>query len=278
MRSSAFRRGSTLQKISFSDDGLSESQRSKSQAAVVLRRRIFVALGFVVLLALLVLAFLSQLTSSVLIGVTSDGVVKPVNQSIYRASIDQYLDQHPLERLKFSTNNNNIANFVRSQHPEVATVQPISELRLSATKYQITFRRPVAGWQIGAKQYYVDEQGVAFETNYFAEPGLQIIDQSNASFNTGQTVASSRFLSFVGKIVAEAKKQGLTVVQATLPLGTAREVDIRLNGVSYYFKLSVDRGAAAQMEDLGRVEKYLMGKGIVPSYVDLRVEGRAFYQ
>lgn len=278
MRSSAFRRGSTLQKISFSDDGLTESERSKAQAVVILRRRILVAIGAAAVLAILILIFFSQLTTKVLIGVTSDGMIKTVDQSVYQTSINQYLDQHPIERLKFVASSVNIANFVRSQHPEVADVEPVGELRLSATKYDITFRRPVAGWQIGAKQYYVDDQGVAFEQNYFAAPTLQIVDQSNTTLNAGQTVASSRFLSFVGKVVAEAKKQGLTVVQATLPLGTAREVDIRLNGVSYYFKLSVDRGAAVQIEDLVRVEKYLVGKGIVPSYVDLRVEGRAFYK
>jgi len=55
-------------------------------------------------------------------------------------------------------------------------------------------------------------------------------------------------------------------------------VIVRVKDLSYEVRVSIDRGAGEQAEDLDRVVRYLAGKSVVPGYVDLRVEGRAFYQ
>ena len=45
-----------------------------------------------------------------------------------------------------------------------------------------------------------------------------------------------------------------------------------------YFKVSLDRGTGVTAEDISRMLKYLQDRGLTPGYVDVRVEGKAYYQ
>ena len=45
-----------------------------------------------------------------------------------------------------------------------------------------------------------------------------------------------------------------------------------------YYKVSLDRSSAMQAEDMGRMMSFLDENGVKCSYVDLRVEGRAYYK
>ena len=42
--------------------------------------------------------------------------------------------------------------------------------------------------------------------------------------------------------------------------------------------MSSERGSAVQVEDAGRMMRYLDGEGLKPDYVDLRVGGKAYYK
>jgi hypothetical protein len=117
-----------------------------------------------------------------------------------------------------------------------------------------------------------------FEKNYYETPSVQIIDESGISPEQGSAVASARLLSFVGKVVAQAEEGNYQVTEAILPVGTTRQLEIRLKDVQPLIKLSIDRGAGEQVEDMIRVLRYLNSKGLSPSYVDVRVTGRAVYQ
>jgi len=91
-------------------------------------------------------------------------------------------------------------------------------------------------------------------------------------------VASNRFLGFVGRIVALSKSSGYTVTQAVLPVGTTRQLEIRLKDVVPIVRLSIDRPAGEQVEDMSRTLGYFIGRGEAPAYVDVRVSGKAFYR
>lgn len=253
------------------------SARSKAHQLALRRRRVGAILLLVLLACVGLLLLISQLTAQVTIGVASQ-VTKKIDVSAYAKTINDYLDHHPVERLRFALGQKNLSEFVSNANPEVASVTQATQWGLGVTRFTVTLREPLAGWQINGKQFYVDSSGVAFEHNYFADPSVQIIDQSGASLEQGSTVTSSRFLSFVGKLVAQAKSRGYVITEARLPLGTTREVIVKVKDLSYEVRVSIDRGAGEQAEDLDRVVRYLATKGVVPGYVDLRVEGRAFYQ
>lgn len=104
------------------------------------------------------------------------------------------------------------------------------------------------------------------------EPTVSIIDE-----NAGDNI-STRVKEFVARIEQDFYDLGYSVDHAVLPFQKAREVDIFIAGRTEYYKMTLDRGSATQAEDAERMIRYLDEKGITPSYVDLRIEGKAYYK
>ncbi len=118
-------------------------------------------------------------------------------------------------------------------------------------------------------------------------PSVPVIDES------GSSKLSSRMSEFIGMVEADFKDLGFIVSRVAIPAGLAREVDVYVvapgggsedtsSGASgelpYYFKMNIDRGSGVSVEDAERMYRYLSERGLNPSYVDVRVEGKAFYR
>jgi cell division septal protein FtsQ len=274
--STQYRRNQTLSGVQRTP--IADSPRGQVHHLTIQRRKIgglfVLVLGAAILLAIL----LTQLMAQVSVASSTKPLSSPFKGDAYEKSINNYLGLHPAERLRFALNQTALSEYVAAALPEVETVKVSGVKDVVDTQFAITFRQPVAGWQINGKQYYVDNSGVVFETNYYDSPSVQIVDESGISPSQGTTVASSRLLGFLGKVVAQAQGRGYTVTQAILPVGMTRELDIQLKDISTRIKLSTDRGAGEQVEDMSRALNYLNSKGQHPGYIDVRVSGRAAYQ
>lgn len=255
-----------------------ESSRTQAHYLANHRRKIFsilvVALGSATLLWILI----SNFTAAVSVSVPAATISKSIDLSRYEKVIQEYLDINPMGRLHFLLDQPALNTYVSGKLPEVASVVQQNMMNIGQTKFAITMRTPVAGWKINNKQYYVDSKGIPFLQNYFTSPTVQIVDSSGASPQTGEAIVSNRFLSFVGRVVAEAKTGGYTVTQAIIPPKTTRELDVKLKGINMVVKLSIDRSAGEQVEDMGKAVQYFAGRGLSPSYIDVRVSGKAFYK
>jgi cell division septal protein FtsQ len=249
-----------------------ESSRGQAHHLVAQRRRLgsifLLILGAIIVLALI----LGQITAKVTVGIVGTNLSESPDTAAYAKAISEYLNSNPVERLRFTLSTGQLMTALDTTHPEIASVKQTTVWGLGTTNFAIGLRQPVAGWQINHQQYYVDATGVAFQKNYFDAPSVQIVDQS------GATPASTRFLSFIGKIVSVAKGRGYSVTQATLPAGTTRELAIHLADIHPEIRLSIDRGAGEQIEDMDRSLKYLTTKGLTPQYIDVRIAGKAYYQ
>ena len=104
------------------------------------------------------------------------------------------------------------------------------------------------------------------------EPTVPITDESN----TGEV--SVRTKIFVARIEADLKEEGFILTAAAIPANRIREVDLHLEGVSYYLKVSLDRDPAETAEDARRMIAYLAERELNPMYVDLRVPRKAYYK
>ena len=104
------------------------------------------------------------------------------------------------------------------------------------------------------------------------EPTVAIVDE-----NVGENV-SDRVKQFVVRLEDDIKLEGLEIDRVVLPYQKVRQIDVYIKNRKEYYKLSVDRSSAVQAEDLGRMLRYLDDKKISCSYVDLRVEGKAYYK
>lgn len=275
--STQFRRNRTLSGVRRPGDA-SSSTRSQVHHLTIKRQRV----GSIFLLVLIGIALLglliTQLTARVIVVGSTKAITSAIDAPKYEKVINDYLGIHPADRLRFILNDKALSDYASSITPEVSTINQSGSENVVDTHFTITFRSPVAGWQINGHQYYVDDQGIVFEKNYYAAPQVQIVDESGISPEQGSTVASTRFLSFVGRVVALSKDSGYEVTQAILPSGTTRELEVRIKDVQPLVKLSIDRGAGEQVQDMVTALKYLASKGQNPGYVDVRISGRAAYQ
>ena len=257
-------------------DGGLRSPRAHVHHLTAHRRRLGSILTVVIIVSAFLLWLLYEFTASVHVVPTASSIT--LQSGRYEKIINDYFAIHPIERLRPLLNADQLDQYVKHTAPEVQLVRADGAAGFATGQFVITPRQPIAGWLIGNAQNYVDSSGVAFQINYFEQPPVKIVDQSGVPQEVGEAVASSRFLSFVGRSVAVAKDYNMTVEQAIIPTGTTRQVELRVAGHDYPVKLSLDRPVGEQIEDMQRSLAYFDSKGQKPEYVDVRVSGKAYYK
>lgn len=271
-----FRRNQTMSGIR-RPDGEPISERSRVHSLTRRRHKIGALFVLVVGIIIILGGLISQFTAKVIVTGSSAPVSRSIDPRAYQQLINEYLGIHPVERLRFALNETALSAYLSAALPEVSHVALTSTNSIVESNFTLTLRKPVAGWQINSRQFYVDTTGVVFQNNYYDTPSVQIVDQSGVAPEQGTTVASARLLSFVGKVVSLAGQGSYTVTRAILPSGTTRQIQIQLKDVQPLIKLSIDRGVGEQVEDMIRSLRYLQARGESAQYIDVRVEGRAVY-
>lgn len=280
----AFRRnrtitGSSSSQVASSNELNAElrSPRAHVHHLTSLRRRLlayFLVVG-VVTFGLYVL--LAQTVASQVFQIKGIPTITASRQSTYRKTMEDYYTARPIERLRFTVNEDRLLSHMQAAHPEVRNIS-IEQTKIGEADIIITAREPIAKWSFDATDQFVDGEGVVFAKNYFKTPSLQIVDNSGAGIGTNRLVASNRFLGFVGRLLSSATERGLRVATVTLPSGTTRQVEVAFEGKPTKYKVSVDRSAGQQVEDISRIVKYLEARRLTPAYVDVRLKGKAFYK
>jgi hypothetical protein len=274
--SGQFRRNQTLS--SYRHNTPEESSRQKAHHLAAQRRRLGGVFAVVFGAVILLLLLLWQLIAQVSIQTSTRQLTQRFDAAPYEQSIEEYLAINPAQRLRFVLDEAALTAYVATEHPEVEALQLSGTPGVAESTVAITFRTPVAGWQINGRQYYVDSSGVVFQKNYYQAPSVQIVDESGITPEQGVAVAGTRLLGFLGRVVALAGDRGYTVNRAVLPVGTTREVDLYVQGTPTRLKFSIDRGAGEQVEDADRTLQFLTSRTITPEYIDVRVTGRAAYR
>jgi hypothetical protein len=282
-QNSTFRRNRTLtgslsSSVSSATEATGDLQSTRTQAHHLARhrRRLSGVLGVILVAIVILSALLFDLTVQPVI-VSSDHTVQ-LDDARYQNAIKDYFAAHPFERLRIALDRQRLADYLHKVTPEVASIDPEGFAGISKSEFSIAVRQPIAGWLIGDKQYFVDENGVPFEKNYYAVPQVSVVDQSGVQQAAGTAIASARFLAFVGRTVSFSAKQGMVVKQAIIPQGTTRELEVQIENHSYPIKLSLDRPVGEQVEDMKRAIAYFDAKKQSPQYIDVRVSGRAYYR
>lgn len=211
--------------------------------------------------------------------VTADTKVL-IDQQLYSQKIQDYLIANPFQRLRVTVDTASLASYLQMNgFPEVASVSSeVVRTGFGSSSFTVLFRKPVVVWKTGTTKLYVDEEGNAFTRNYFDDPAVEVVDQTGIQAKDNQVLASANFLSTIGRVIGKMKLQGYIVTRVVLPADTTHQLLVSIEGISFPIKFSVDRSVGEQAEDAARVIKYLQGKGITPEYIDVRVEGKAFYK
>lgn len=209
---------------------------------------------------------------------TAQPTSRALDAAQYQQLTKRYLVERPFERFEFAFNEQTFSQYMSSHAPEVSAASLSTGESLGTGQLSLRLREPVASWTIKGQQYFVDTDGLAFTTNYFAIPAVVVTDKSGINADAG-VVASTKLLRFIGRVVTLVNQAGLTPVEAvTLPAGSTREVDFKLKDKDYLIKAHLDRDPAGQAADIINAVRYVDGKGIVPKYLDVRVSSKAYYR
>ena len=198
--------------------------------------------------------------------------------SDYQQSITNYLNNHPFERFSFLLQPQDLATAVMHDQPQVQSVTFLRDWYGGNTSFSINLRTPLLVWKTANKKFYVDSSGIAFTYNHFAEPTLEVTDQSGLPPDQSGAVASSRFIRFLGTLVGAVNTYGKGTVNSVVIPAATRQVDIKLHGREYPIKTNTDRDPLQQAEDIASTLKYLDGRSITPQYIDVRVAHKAYYK
>ena len=269
--------GSASPRVVTANDMSAQIRSPRAHAHELARRRQYVgSILFVTMLGCVLLGFLiMQFTASVT--VRSSELTMQLDDR-YSRDIEDYFNRQPIERLRFLLREDRLLAYLQSVAPEVAKVDVEGSVGYGNTAFALTMREPIVAWNINNNRQYVDTSGTAFTRNYYADPKVQVVDESGIQISGGETVASNRFLGFIGRVVGLAKSSGYTVTDVILPRGMTREVDIKLEGVGYPIRFSVDRPAGEQIEDMDRALTWLTANSQNPEYLDVRVSRRSYYR
>ena len=101
---------------------------------------------------------------------------------------------------------------------------------------------------------------------------MSIIDEDGSNFITERTK------QYVGLFEKDANESGLKIIKVIIPAGKAREVDLYFEGREEFYKCNLDRGTAETLEDIIRMIGFLKKQNLKVGYVDVRIEGRAYYK
>lgn len=283
LRSNAFKRGRTLTgSISSQVQSLSEpnadlkSPRVKAHILTRKRRRVGYAFLATLVFSGCFYIIIAQFTAHADARLADDLSIRLDKQ--YSEAIDSYMISHPLSRIRFLIDKDGMLSEIQESVPEVESISAVSSAGFGRSMFLLTMRRPIASWEVDGNQLYVDASGVSFGRNHFDDPGISIEDRSGLEATPGKTVTSNRFIGYIGQVIGLAHDQGYEVTSVTLPPGTTRQIEVRLEGVPYFIKLSSDRPVGEGVEDMVRTVNWMESRGVTAEYIDVRIEGRAFYR
>ncbi len=245
--------------------------------------------GLIVLLVAAVASVINVLSLSSdakvvsLAGVANNSLLSPTQ--VYEAAASQQLRSSIWNRNKITVDTGQLRRQLLSQfseldgvsvtlpllaHRPVVYIQPAQPALILATQHDAAFVIDTSGKTLLE----------AVNPSAFNQPNLLVIqDQSGLSLALNKQALSADNVRFIQTIAAQLAAKQITATGMTLP-AAASELDVQLAGRPYFAKFNLQsdnpKGEAgtllATLAQLGQ-------QNITPShYVDVRVDGRAYYQ
>ena len=144
--STQYRRNQTLSGVSRTS--MADTPRGQAHQLTIQRRKV----GGIFAIVLVAVIFLAILLTQLMAQVSVTSSTKPLTTSFtgenYEKAVNNYLGLHPAERLRFALNEDALSVYVSAALPEVESIKVSGVKDIVDTEFTVTFRQPVAGWQI----------------------------------------------------------------------------------------------------------------------------------
>lgn len=203
--------------------------------------------------------------------------------SAYQQQAASALKQSLLNHNKITLQRDHVAEAVSKAFPEVGDVTVVAPLLGSHPTVFIAPVNPVLIATGSNGPFVVDDTGTVIapvsRLQDIASLKLPTVDDvSSGPLQVGQQAFTSDDVAFIHTVVTELAAKQLTVSRLTLPKGTA-ELDAFVAGQPFFVKFNLQNAKAReQAGTFLAVWDSLQHQHVTPSYIDVRVDGRAYYK
>jgi hypothetical protein len=245
--------------------------------------------GLIVLLVAIIASVINILSLSADAKVVPLAVTgsRPILQptSVYAAAATSQLKSSVWNRNKITVDTSKLSHQLLSQFSELSSVSVTLPLLAHRPLVYLQPAQPalILVTQTGSA-YVVDISGKALLKDAtaagFSQPNLPVVnDQSGLTLALNKQALSTDDVRFIQTVAAQLAAKQITISGMTLP-PAASELDVHFGGRPYLAKFNLQssnpRGEAGTL--LATIAQ-LSRQNVVPAqYIDVRVDGRAYYQ
>ncbi len=248
-------------------------------------KRYSVFLGLIIAIILFIKLFGLSTAPNVSLVASSNNnaIVASKGIGVYKQAIESYLSESLWNQTKLTISTSNLDNYITSKYPEIASASASVPFLGSHISVVLTPTVPNLIMLEPNGVFVLDQSGrVISEANSLASIKLNlpvVTDQSGLSLSLGKLALSSNNIYFIEEVVGQLEAKGYKIASLTLP-GSSAELDIRLVGQPYYIKFNLNNNdPRLQAGTFLAVISHLKSQNITPTqYVDVRVDGRAYYK
>lgn len=205
------------------------------------------------------------------------------NQAEYQAAADKLLSGSLLNRNKITIDTGRISKQMTAQFPELASASVTIPLLGHRPTIYVEPAQASLVVAAGNGAYVVDQNGRALMPSAdlpTAQKLPQIVDQSGLSIHVGRRVLTPDDVVFVQTVLAELSAKRVGVSSMVLP-AASRELDVYIAGQPYFVKFNLENNSDVRQQAgtyLATIAE-LQRQHVTPAhYIDVRVNGRAYYQ
>lgn len=257
----------------------------RNRAGLGIRKRYILLLGLLILVVIAV-KIVSLSTSVNIIPLSTNRNVKlsAQQEADYKQAASKYLASSILNRNKLTVDTEGLSRDLLSSYPEISSVNATVPFLSDTLNVYIGPAQPAIILNESDGVFAVDDNGrvmfkiVPSQVNSMGDVP-SVTDQSGLNVHVNKLVLPSEAVSFIQQVVGQLKAKGMPISSMTLPSGTG-ELDVRVVGESYYIKFNLENNDPRQQAGtyLATIAQ-LKSEHVTPSqYVDVRVDGRAYYK
>jgi hypothetical protein len=265
-------------------------QTERTKARVVKNAQFWLQrFGMIILLLVVIIAAFKVISLSsnpriLLFDSNSALIITPSERREYQAAADKILSKSALNRNKITVNTNDLSKQMMSEFPGLESVDVSIPLMANRPVVYLEPAQPALVLSESNGSYEITSNGRAVlkssdpkTLNLGSLPVLK--DQSGLQVQLNHQVLPTNYIGFIQTVIGQLTAKGITVSSMTLP-SSAEELDVYPAGQSYYIKFNlVNNDPRQQVGTYLATLASLKSQKITPSkYVDVRVDGRAYYQ
>jgi hypothetical protein len=244
-------------------------------------------------LLILLLALTASVTSSLTL--STDPEIVPIEENnnsaaflhdnaTYQAAASKLIGDSFLNRNKITIDTGKISKELIKQFPELSSVSITLPLLAHRPIVHIQAATPALILHAANGSYVLDSSGKALLpsgslSSSVREKLPQVTDQSGLEIKLNQQTLPSSNVEFIDTVVAQLTAKQVKIESMTLPAASS-ELDVKIAGQPYFVKFNLQTpDARRQAGTFLATQAQLQRKNTVPSqYIDVRVEGRAYYK